>query len=1378
MINNQESDAVFHFIKMKRRIILLNLVFGKGSYGDSAGNFPASRKGKFLEIIQAYGGSIFLDEEQGLIALFGLPKTYEDLAQRVLRAAHELLVPGASVKKPGEMPPFSILLDSKLVTVSELNQGQTYQFLEQAQVIEQLTEITSKVPAGKWLISKDTLPMLRHSSPALALEPSTALEGWWEIRHFDPTHTTRHEGLVNLNLEKNLTRLNTLGELLLAGIGRTAVLIGESGVGKSSLLQAWQAHFNKQPGADAVRWVELSACPYRKNLPHRLTLELLASLVGLDFSEQDDGLPGQLLEGLTRLKACPADLDLQNLKDFLTVTYIGEQAAATLPEEHIEIKLNEMLRRILERLANENPLVIVIDNLHHADAHSAHILAELCAETSLAPILACLITRPEYQSEGWQLINRLESSLGNQVVRIALDRLSVDETETLIADILQTELDTAPVANFIYYLAEGNPLFTATLTKKLLSNGKITQSGQGWIIQGELGIEDMPEVVCTMMSAEFDRLPPEVQQIYKVACIFGKTFAELTLRDALSGQRDPASIRKDLGILEKNGLIRLIKASPYPVYQFQPALLQEVVYQALSPEDRSKWHLKIGETLEKENQDNFESVAEQLAYHFLHAQKPALAARYYQQAGQKALQQHANHEASMLLRKALALADDEIQTSQLLADLGLALDAQSKHEEAIATWKEAAQIYERLGNFDRVARLYAWMARAAWWSDTLDQNLICCLEGMKKVQDKGESADIAYLIHECGRSYYFNGQMEQAQKACETALRMAQKLKAVDVQAEILATLGILPTLAPQAAITVLEKSIALAQKHQLNSTAARAYMNLAAVVENLGQIRRSHEYRHNALDFGVRSNGSIDELFAKTTLIHSEILLGNFDEAILQITEIKALAQRETEQPEYLSTLPLMEAEIERQKGNFQTAIALLLDYIKTKRQLGLDEEVLIGNYRLSDVLMAQVLIGDPSASQNNIDMAVAMMDDALANPNMTAAEAEILDLLSLGLAYKKDYPKAEDLWQKAQQVAGQLPGLFQKTQVMLTSARLAKAKGDFEAAILGFEHCAERFSDMETRWWLAHTRLELAQALIQKGEAESLDQAQTQLREALQDFHAMDCVYYENQVEANLRWANTLAREQAVRSRLNTRELNEAGKVQSSFIPASVPKLEGWEIAAVLDPARETSGDFYDFITLPIGKIGIAIADVGDKGAGAALYMTMSRTIIRTYAIQESSPARVLNLVNQRILSDTQQGIFLTLVYGVLDPQQNRFTYVNAGHNPPIFIQANNQPQSVHQLTRTGTLVGLFENETWQEAELAFEKGDTLVIYTDGITEAESKDGAFFGMQRLLQVINANPGQSAKQLLQIILAEINAFTGGSELLDDISVVIIKRKP
>jgi len=90
----------------------------------------------------------------------------------------------------------------------------------------------------------------------------------------------------------------------------------------------------------------------------------------------------------------------------------------------------------------------------------------------------------------------------------------------------------------------------------------------------------------------------------------------------------------------------------------------------------------------------------------------------------------------------------------------------------------------------------------------------------------------------------------------------------------------------------------------------------------------------------------------------------------------------------------------------------------------------------------------------------------------------------------------------------------------------------------------------------------------------------------------------------------------------------------------------------------------------------------------------------------------------------------------------------------------------------------VGLFENETWQEAELAFEKGDTLVIYTDGITEAESKDGAFFGMQRLLQVINANPGQSAKQLLQIILAEINAFTGGSELLDDISVVIIKRKP
>jgi len=520
---NQKSTEAFPFIKMKRRVIILNLVYKKRLSGFSSTGSDAHENHLSFEIISAYGGSIFQHDERGFIALFGLPKTYEDLPQRALRAAYELIASSKNYKSPGAdnaLPGCSILMDADLVTISALQEDMTYQFLEQEKIIEKFDALQSSLPAHKWVLIEAALPLLKGTSPALSFEALQVHDGWWEVSHFNPIHAGDHEILPNLNLEKNLASLKTLGDLLLAGIGRTAVLIGESGVGKSSLIRAWQAHFENQPSAEAVRWVKLSACPYRKNLSHRLTAELLAALVGLDYAEGRDGLPAQLLENLTRLKACPEDLDLQSLLDYLSASHTGNLTVATAPGENNDKKLTALLLRTLELLAEENPLVIVIDNLQHADAHSNAILAELCAETSLAPILVCLITRPDFQSEGWQLINRLESRLGNQLVRIKLERLSLNETETLITEALKTDLNTTAVANIIYSLAEGNPLFTSKFTKKLNDNGKIIQTGDAWVFEGELGIEDMPESVCIKMSAEFDRLPPNAQQIYKVACIF------------------------------------------------------------------------------------------------------------------------------------------------------------------------------------------------------------------------------------------------------------------------------------------------------------------------------------------------------------------------------------------------------------------------------------------------------------------------------------------------------------------------------------------------------------------------------------------------------------------------------------------------------------------------------------------------------------------------------------------------------------------------------------------------------------------------------------------------------------------------------------------
>ncbi|MCI0713701.1 MAG: SpoIIE family protein phosphatase, partial [Chloroflexi bacterium] len=173
---------------------------------------------------------------------------------------------------------------------------------------------------------------------------------------------------------------------------------------------------------------------------------------------------------------------------------------------------------------------------------------------------------------------------------------------------------------------------------------------------------------------------------------------------------------------------------------------------------------------------------------------------------------------------------------------------------------------------------------------------------------------------------------------------------------------------------------------------------------------------------------------------------------------------------------------------------------------------------------------------------------------------------------------------------------------------------------------------------------------------------------------------------------------------------ELAFAGRIQASFLPDDVPQVGGWELCAVIEPANQTSGDFYDFIDLPGGKLGIVVADVADKGTGAALFMALSRTLLRTYAHEyPDSPAETFTAVNSRILGDTRSGQFVTVFYGILDPIKGTFTYASAGHNPAYLLNGE-----VHELKRTGIPLGMLEDARWKEQTITLPPDLPLVMYT----------------------------------------------------------------
>lgn len=239
---------------------------------------------------------------------------------------------------------------------------------------------------------------------------------------------------------------------------------------------------------------------------------------------------------------------------------------------------------------------------------------------------------------------------------------------------------------------------------------------------------------------------------------------------------------------------------------------------------------------------------------------------------------------------------------------------------------------------------------------------------------------------------------------------------------------------------------------------------------------------------------------------------------------------------------------------------------------------------------------------------------------------------------------------------------------------------------------------------------------------------------------------------------------------------ELEFAGRIQASFLPTDMPRADDWQISAELVSARQTSGDFYDFIPLEDGLIGLVMADVSDKGTGAALYMALSRTLLRTYAMESGlHPEVALARANDRIRQDAESDQFVTLIYGVLDPKTGLLTYANAGHNPGYMLRA--ERGQVDKLTRTGIPLGMFEGMAWEQAQIQFQPGDLLLLYTDGVPEAQNLAHEEFGDDRFIALGQEKQGRPAAEIQDTVISAINEFAGDAPQFDDITLMVITRQ-
>ena len=255
------------------------------------------------------------------------------------------------------------------------------------------------------------------------------------------------------------------------------------------------------------------------------------------------------------------------------------------------------------------------------------------------------------------------------------------------------------------------------------------------------------------------------------------------------------------------------------------------------------------------------------------------------------------------------------------------------------------------------------------------------------------------------------------------------------------------------------------------------------------------------------------------------------------------------------------------------------------------------------------------------------------------------------------------------------------------------------------------------------------------------------------------------------NLSWRSRVAEAQE-RERIE-QELHVARQIQQALLPEATPQLDGWELSTYYEPAREVGGDFYDFLELEDGRLGLVVGDATGKGMPAALVMATTRGMLRAVVQSVESPGEVLARVNEALVAEIPQNMFVTCLYAILDPKSGSLRYANAGHDPPYL--RHHGGGDAEELRARGLPLGLMPNMPYEEKEAVLGVGDNALFYSDGLVEAHNPQREMFGFARLRALVAEHAEEGS--LVDFLMEELYSFVGeGWEQEDDITLLTVKR--
>ena len=953
----------------------------------------------FCSVIYRFEGTVarFVGDE--LLAFFGAPVAHEDDPVRAVHAALEILATvkerAAKIRQEFNIDfGVRITLSTGPVTIGPVSPDLQFQYsaLEGSLNLAGQLEATKRSMAV--LISEDTYHLVAPFFDFVDLgqvevkDQDEALHIYQVMGPKAESDKTR--GLIGLESpmvgrDSELQTLLQLTDAVTAGLGRAVLIVGESGLGKTRLIAEWKSAVVRQEiGEGSLQWAEGHCLSYSHGMAYHLLRDLLRSLIGLSAAASEPETRAAL-HTLSANLFGDSSLDVYPyLAHLLSLNLNDEESERIQPLDPAALQAQFLaaFRRLLQALAARRPLVLLLEDLQWADPSSTAILRQLFPLAAAAPLLFCLVSRPHRDTDGWKLVTAGSETMGGRFTQIRLKNLSASDSRKIISNLLQ--IDTLPenVQRLILKKAEGNPYFIEEVLRMMIDQEVIKRHNGTWALGKKINKMGIPNNLQGLLLARLDRLPEETRISVRVAAVIGRRFPVRVLQQVInprpgsSGRAEMALINQ-LGDMETSGLIDVYQIKPELIYRFHNTLLQDAVYRSLLKPDLRRLHMAVGKAIETLYAENLQQNASQLAHHFLMAGENVRALKYFTMAGDAALKAYANQEAESRFRHTLNLAPEQSERAALLSNLGQALFGQSRFHDAIQVWSEGITLFQSLGDSDGLARLYARSTRAIWAAGDTPGGLKLAQEGLAAVTNAPQSSGLALLLHEAARAHLFNGLPLEARRLGQQALEMAEHLGDIAVQAEALATLGLLSDQPPEAAFAALSKATELAESAGLLSQAARAHMNLAALMATAlpdFEAARDH-YRRAAELHRLRGNIAGEQL-GLGGMAGVLLELGDFDEVQKTLPLMSQLLNELADPGPGAFHIRFNEALLRRGRGELAEAVRMLQALQIAERGRGNLQNLADVNTHLAETLLESHVLPDSIAIGEWADAETALAE------------------------------------------------------------------------------------------------------------------------------------------------------------------------------------------------------------------------------------------------------------------------------------------------------------------------------------------------------------------------------------------------------------------